>query len=148
VQVKKKKSEMIYHPNNVWSYGKNKNYSLAAIYHYLPTYIEFLIKYDQEFEIESNEFLALPKPVKYYAPFKLCLNNKEFNATANMSHDGSVEKMMNIKPEKLKEFEYTFPKEYLEILELKKIKDYTAPKYESPTTSPVLDIMSKRKKKS
>lgn len=138
---------MIYHPDNIWDRGKNRGYSLAEIYHYLPSYIAHLIEYNEDFEIDVNEFLSLPKPVKYFSDSNSNLNQKKYPLKNEKTHSGLVDEVKKIKQEELKEFDYKFPKECLDILDLKKRNEYTAPtKYESRQSKDVSSVWEKRRK--
>jgi hypothetical protein len=44
-------------------FGVNHALRLSEIYHYKPSYIQFLIKYIPDFEISVDEFLNLPNPI-------------------------------------------------------------------------------------
>lgn len=53
----------IYQPEDVNKFGKkNKGLPLSEIYHYEPTYIEWMIVKISEFAIDIEAFERLPKP--------------------------------------------------------------------------------------
>lgn len=123
---------MIYHPDDILNFGTNEGYSLAEVYYYLPSYIEFLIKYIQDFEINVDEFYSLGKSLKELTETKPIKNPKsilDYGRIANVSHKGSAKKIADLPASKKVEFNYEFPKEHLEILELKKKGEYIAPPY-------------------
>lgn len=56
-------------PNHIMTFGKNKSETLATIYKYQPSYIEFLIENIEDFKIDLCQFESLPKPTpSYYNP--------------------------------------------------------------------------------
>jgi len=57
----------IYKPQDIWRRGKHKGFSLAEIYKYEPSYIEWLIVHVPEFQIDIATFESLPNctPISY-----------------------------------------------------------------------------------
>jgi len=53
--------ENVMKPEYILTFGINKGYSLAEIYHYDPNYIEWLIMNLDWFRVDVYEFYALPK---------------------------------------------------------------------------------------
>ncbi len=53
---------MILKPDFIIPFGVNKGHMVADIYQYLPTYIEWLIDFVPEFEIDIKNFEKLPNP--------------------------------------------------------------------------------------
>ncbi len=101
----------------------NKGYTLAEVYHYLPSYIVFLVEYVPNFIIEVEEFERLPKPVKYSA------GEGKFAQFIQKAHKGSLEIIRNSESKKLVEFDFKFPKKVFDILDAKRRNDYIAPMY-------------------
>lgn len=57
----------IYRPKDVLIFGKHKGFTLAEIYKYEPSYIEWLIMHDPDFKISIYVFENLPNctPISY-----------------------------------------------------------------------------------
>jgi len=78
---------MLYRPDDILAFGKNKGYSLKTIYQYEPSYLKWLIKFIQEFEIDLDEFRNLPKstipdPTKTFDKFGIGWDDPiKFNAS-------------------------------------------------------------------
>lgn len=144
---------MIYHPDDILNFGTNKGYSLAEVYYYLPSYIEWLIKYRPDFEVNVDEFYSLGKSIKVLTETIPVKNPKriiDYGRIADMPpHEGSVKNIADLPANKKIEFIYEFPKEHLEILDLKSKGAYKAPpyKYFEPMVSRfnIKDIIKKKK---
>ena len=52
----------VYHPTDIMTFGKEKGELLSEIYHFQPTYIEWLIINVPAFRINIEEFEKLPNP--------------------------------------------------------------------------------------
>ncbi len=59
---------MIYKPEDIIDFGKNKGYTLAQIWKYEPTYISWLILNHDSFCIDVIKFKHLPKPTPGLKP--------------------------------------------------------------------------------
>lgn len=53
-------------PNYIMPFGKNEGETLATIYKYQPSYLEFLIENVNDFKIDISVFESLPKPTPPY----------------------------------------------------------------------------------
>ena len=93
----------------------------------MPKYIEWLIKYVQEFEIDVREFEQLPKPVMIEPEFTVSESKLRFSEHVEYSVN-SMKKYIE-KRGKLKEIEFKFTIESIEILEFKRLNKYFAPIY-------------------
>lgn len=113
------------------TYGKNKGFSLKEIYQYKPSYLEFLIEFIEEFEIDVKDFENLPNPtiadpdklppkegkrLRFYPPIKLELSVQEIKAY--IENGG-----------KSKEIKFNFSARTVDILRLKSIGQYVTPEY-------------------
>lgn len=122
---------MILKSDFIMPFGVNKGYSLAEIYHYLPSYIEWLVKYVSEFEINIEEFETLQKPLVHYKVIEIRTNNnKMIQAQMRLDHKGSVDKIK--KSNSLKEINFHFSEETRNIILKKRNGLYESPIYESP----------------
>ncbi len=102
-------------------FGKHEGYRLSEIYHYDPSYIVWMIKNINYFEIDINEFINLPKPTVYYNPVELKPNRENFvEVFSGPGLNASIEEIK--KSKKLKEIDFEFSKEVINILEEKKKK--------------------------
>src|SRR5665213_2893978 len=136
---------MIYSPDDIIGFGANKGLRLSEIYHYKSSYIQFLIKYIPDFEINVNEFLKLPNPI-IAAPDPL--PPKEPGGISFTPHIFLEASVRLIKAYidgggKSRELNFTFSNEMVEILRLKSLDQYIPPKYVKPKrlTSEQIDIM-------
>jgi hypothetical protein len=123
---------MIYSPNDKMGFGVNKDLRFSEIYHHKPSYIQFLIKYIPDFEINVNEFLKLPNPI-IAAPDPLPPKEPGgLRFTPHIFLEASVEEIKQYMEAggKMSEIQYSFSNEMLEILDKKKKGDYIVPKYE------------------
>jgi hypothetical protein len=136
---------MIYSPDDIMRFGANRGLPLSEIYHHKPSYIEFLIKYIPDFEIDVNEFLKLPNPV-IAAPDPVPLKEPGgISFTPHIFLEASVEEIKQYMEGggKMREIQYSFSNEMLEILRLKSLGEYIAPEYVKPKRirSEDIDIM-------
>lgn len=132
---------MIFHPEHVLDFGVNKCYRLFDVYHYEPTYVEFLIEFIQNFEIDVSEFEALPKPVEYYKAHTVKSSTGEIiEFSPSLDNRGAIEPYLSIETENLREFEYKFPQKPLEILLLKVRGEYVKKEYNRAAISPKISI--------
>ncbi|HEY8660879.1 MAG TPA: hypothetical protein VIL78_17730 [Hanamia sp.] len=119
-----------YRPDDIMTKGVNKEYSLKDNYQYMPRYLEWCIKYWQEFEIDVNDFKNLPNPtipnpnpipsenrLKFYPNIEYSIKG-----ILNYIKEGGI----------TKEIEFNFSNETIEILELKRKGQYTAPEFIKP----------------
>lgn len=127
-----------YKPTDIINFGKHKGHSIEDIYKYEPTYIEYLIKYGEDFYIDINDFYSLPNPTPYLEKKELKIGNRIIK-TMTVFH-GSNYSIINDGKEFINkgglipQIEYKFPEEFIEILDLKKENNYSAPKYEGNST--------------
>ncbi len=122
---------MILHPQDSLDFWKHKGHALSEIYHYEPTYIEYLIEYLPGFEIDVKEFEALPKPVRY------CNNDHTVKTSAGNTitlalryRPNSIKDFLCIPKEYLQEFDYKLPDKFINILSLKSKGEYKYKPYE------------------
>jgi len=123
---------MLYKPEHKMTFGVNKDLSLKDIYQYKPWYLQYLIEFQEDFEIDIDDFKNLPNPtiadpdqlppeegqrIRFYPPIKLELSVRIIRDYIN---NGG----------KFKELTYTFSNKMVEILELKRKGEYIVPKYE------------------
>ena len=123
---------MIYSPDYIMKFGANHGLRLSEIYHYKPSYIQFLIKYIPDFEISVDQFLNLPNPI-IAAPAPLPpARPGGLRFTPNIILKASVAEIRQYMEEggKMREIEYSFSNEMLEILEKKKVGEYIVPNYD------------------
>jgi hypothetical protein len=120
---------MILSTEYVMPFGINTGFTLSEIYHYLPQYIEWLIEYQDKFEINPDEFEQLPNPVKYQkeVPFNATAKEKILRAGVRLKHNGSIEKIKA--SDNLVPFKYHFPEKFKEILRKKKAGIYVIPNW-------------------
>src|SRR5262245_62099291 len=128
---------MIHDPDFIMPFGKDAGYNLKQIYKYLPTYLEWLIKYMPEFEIDISQFTCLPSPTPftktYVGPEGLRSTKKsDFTVKAALTYveNGG----------QLKEVNFSFSEETLKILEEKRSGKYIAPSYTYFNERPFEDI--------
>ena len=119
-----------YSPEDIIPFGVNKGNTLKEIYHYMPKYIEWLIKYVQEFEIDVSEFEQLSKPVIIEPESTVSKSKLRYSDHVEYSVN-SMKKYLE-KRGKLKEIEFKFTIESIEILEFKRLNKYFAPTYHKP----------------
>src|ERR1019366_5242087 len=113
---------MLYKPEHKMTFGVNKDLSLKDIYQYKPWYLQYLIEFHGDFEIDIDDFKNLPNPtiadpdqlppeegqrIRFYPPIKLELSVRIIRDYIN---NGG----------KFKELTYTFSNKMVEILELKR----------------------------
>jgi hypothetical protein len=120
---------MIYHPDHVITFGANSGCSLEEIYRFIPSYLEWLIEYIPDFEIDITEFTKLPNPINL-KPQKQNINGKEISLLHCVISNGGIKKAKQRPSDDFIEFDYSFPERILNILELKKESKYYTPKYE------------------
>ena len=124
---------MIYKPEYIMTFGRNKGYSLGTIYHYKPTYLQFLVKFIDGFEIEVKDFEDLPNPT-ITDPDRLPTGEKigglRFYPAIKL--ETSVRIIMEYIKNggKFREINFAFSQEILDILDLKRKGEYIVPKYE------------------
>jgi hypothetical protein len=121
---------MILSQNFILFFGKHETFSLAEIYQYDPTYIDWLIKYIPEFEIDLSEFNELPKPtVQAISTVQIpTTSGKAIDYPLNPNPKASV---ADIKKDKnLVTLDFKFSKDTLRILAEKKAGIYQYPKWE------------------
>ncbi|MDQ6763814.1 MAG: hypothetical protein M3015_14465, partial [Bacteroidota bacterium] len=119
-----------YRPDDLMTKGINKEYSIKGIYQYMPKYLEWCIKYWEEFEIDINDFKNLPNPtipnpepipsenrLKFYPNIEYSIKG-----ILNYIKEGGI----------TKEIKFNFSNETIEILELKRKGQYTAPEFIKP----------------
>ncbi len=72
----------LYLPEDVIGFGKNKGCTLAEIYKYQPSYIEWLIKNISNFSINIMNFkeLPIPTPIEYPRSFNYNFGVKEIKS--------------------------------------------------------------------
>ena len=122
---------MLYKPEHKMTFGVNKDLSLKDIYQYKPWYLQYLIEFHGDFEIDIDDFKNLPNPtiadpdqlppeegqrIRFYPPIKLELSVRIIRDYIN---NGG----------KFKELTYTFSNKMVEILELKRKGVYVVPNY-------------------
>ena len=117
-----------YAPEDIIPFGVNKGNTLKDIHHYMPKYIEWLIKYVQEFEIDVREFEVLPKPIAVEPELTVSKTRLQFREHVGFSVN-AIKKYAETKPRNTKEIEFKFTIESIEILEFKRLGKYFAPKY-------------------
>jgi hypothetical protein len=119
---------MILRPTFIMPYGINKGHALSEIYQYKPEYIEWLIEYVPEFEIEISDFENLPNPT-------IIVNERpKGNSLSDILQAGirsldwnSVEKIKQ--KENLKEVAYRFSDKIKKILNEKIQGSYQCPEW-------------------
>ena len=135
---------MIFHPEYILNFGANKGYRLADVYHYLPSYIEFLIEYIPEFEIDVNEFEALPSPIEYYKAYTLkSSTGTPIEFSHKIEHNGAIKPFLSIDPKHFREISYKFSDKYKQILYLKSKREYHCKQYvpvEKSISFPIQEI--------
>ncbi len=132
---------MIFKPQHILSFGVNKGKTLEEIYLYMPSYIEWLIKYIPDFEIFPSDFKSLPKPL-VHTNIKIirAKDGTKVSLHLNHNHEGSVDEIKE--SNHLQESNFSFSKETLRILSEKSEAIYVVPKYQKTTA-----IASKKFKK-
>ena len=124
---------MLLTPDYILDFGANKGYSLAEVYKYLPSYIEWLIEYTGWFEINPSQFEALPKSILFYSPTKIkTQSGKEIEISPQKIHRGSIKAIMKSDSKDLKEINYKFSEKFLNILKQKLNGEYKVPHYDPP----------------
>jgi len=124
-------------PSDVVNFGKNKGFLLKDIYKYEPDYLEWLVKFIDDFVIDLKSFEKLPNPT----PLKNHLDNKEdLNQKTNSykikffnHNDITVEnaKITTKNGEELNEIKFKFSQETKTIIDLKLNGKYKAPEYKN-----------------
>ncbi len=131
---------MILNSDFVMPFGVNKGYTLAEIYQYLPSYIEWLIEYIPEFEIDLNEFEKLPNPTIHHNVIETKASSGEkITFQLRTTPIGSVEVIKNSKD--LKEIKFEFPAKIKKILEDKRQGHYEPPEWIRPEYSETISIL-------
>jgi hypothetical protein len=115
-----------YSPEDVLTFGVNNGNTLKDIYHYMPKYIEWLIKYHKGFEIDIREFESLPKPVKVEPGLAVTKSKLRDRVDFSVS---SIKNYIETKRGNLNEIEFKFTIESIEILEFKRLNKYPTPEY-------------------
>jgi hypothetical protein len=118
---------MFFKPDHIMSFGANKGYSLAEIYKYLPDYIEWLVEYIPEFEINLVDFENLPKPTIFYDPIELETNKGKIIISPRTTHKGSIDSIK--KKGKFKEIDFKFSQKTKNILLQKEVGIYEGKEY-------------------
>lgn len=113
----------------IMPFGTNKGFSLKTIFQYVPTYIEWLIKYIQDFEVDIIAFKNLPNPT-IPNPKKI-LSENGLKLDPPIKLETSVQKILDYIEIGgiIKEVVFDFSKSTIQILELKRKGQYTAPEY-------------------
>jgi len=121
---------MILNPSFILFFGKHETFSLAEVYQYDPTYIDWLIKYIPEFEIELSEFYSLPKPiVQAISTVQLpTTSGAVIDCPLRPNPKASVADIK--KDENLIAIDFKFSKDTLRILAEKNAGTYQYPKWE------------------
>lgn len=125
---------MIYKTDYVMTYGENRGFSLKEIYKFKPTYIEFLVQYQQDFEIDLNEFKKLPKPTPFYKKinFKIPKKNGQIISVDRKIFGTTKEAIDFVKKGgQIFEVDFSFSKSTVDILLMKSMNGYNAPEYKT-----------------
>lgn len=126
---------MIYHPDHIIDFGRNKGYSIKQIYQFIPSYISWLVKYEEGFEINPKEFLALPNPTPFNRTYpteyvmpsgKTAIIN--WHKNEDFSVNAAIKYLEEVGP--IAESNFTFSNEVLEILRQKSERIYNTPKWD------------------
>ena len=119
---------MIYRPDEVMSFGMNKGYTLKEIFYYSPSYIEWLIKFRNDFEINVNDFEFLPTvKTDLEIPDDASIKDKVLAELKKDFSIGTPVEKIKTGNRKFHPNDYKFPEETLIILKKKKENNYTAP---------------------
>lgn len=129
---------MIIRPYAIPAFGKHKGFSFIKIYKYDPTYIEWLIEFVPEFEIDVDDFAKLPKPTVYYDVYKLELNGTVLEFPRTSLDNASVQDIID--SNKLKEIDFSFSEKTLDILVSKAKDNYVCPEWQRKMYGPVFSI--------
>lgn len=113
----------IYHPSYVLNFGINKGYTLAEVYSLAVNYVEWLIEYIPDFEIEISEFESLPQPLR-----RNTSGDKKSTFFTTTLPPNEVSKVINTGP--LESYEFKFSEKIVAILKAKKLGIYIPPKWE------------------
>jgi hypothetical protein len=120
-----------YHPEDKIYFGKHAGHTLAEIYRFFPTYIDFLVTYVPGFIIDEQEFLKLPAPTPYITELHMegkgrirVINGNSINKTYRYLQEGN----------RLLPVAYRFNQKISEILRLKREGVYKPPKWERRKT--------------
>jgi hypothetical protein len=127
----------LYNPFDVLNFGKNKGHLLKDVYKYQPSYIEWLILNVEDFAINLEAFVALPKPTPLmygFVPgtkeYRIIMEEKNislFNHYTKIDHNQliSINDIFQFiaSGHKLKEIDYEFPEDVV-ILNKQKLEKY------------------------
>jgi hypothetical protein len=127
----------LYNPFDVLNFGKNKGHLLKDVYKYQPSYIEWLILNVEDFAINLEAFVALPKPTPLMYGFvlgtkeyRIIMEDKNislFNQYTKIDHNQliSINDIFQFiaSGHKLKEIDYEFPEDVV-ILNKQKLEKY------------------------
>jgi hypothetical protein len=133
---------MILKPDFILPFGKNKGYELFDIYQYDPSYLDWLIEFIPDFEIEIEEFYKLPKPTIFYKPYKLKTSHGYIEASLHIHYGASVGEIRETGT--FKPIDFKFSEKSLMILLEKKSGNYNYPHWEPikfGITIPIKDLL-------
>jgi hypothetical protein len=122
---------MKYSADDVMPFGINRGFTLKTIYQYRPSYIEWLIKYIRDFEIDPTGFKDLPNPT-IPNPNPIISPETKLRLYPSIKIEVSVVKIIDyIKSgNPVEELKFHFSQETLQILEDKNTGIYTPPPYD------------------
>jgi hypothetical protein len=113
-----------YSLNNIIAFGKFQGETIRDIYQFQPSYIMWLIEYDQEFHVDFRDFDKLPIPTPFNTKYKLNFFDSNENVVKNAKEYIRKGGVIEGKP-------YSFSDKIKSILSSKEKGNYIAPKYKS-----------------
>ncbi len=132
---------MIFDTKFIMPFGVNEGHSLAEIYKYVPSYIEWLIEYIPEFEIDIEQFEKLGTSTVYVYDSlqELKLGSGEtIQLPLHIQHNNSVSIIKNLKQHK--EIQFCFSENTKHILQMKASGNYIPPKWQKLTPSETVEF--------
>ena len=113
------------------TFGKNKGFSLKEIYQYKPSYLEYLVEYGWDFEIDIKDFENLPLPT-IADPDQISLKeggSTVFYPPVKLETSVRLIKEYIDNGGKSRQIKFNFSNKSIEILKLRSIGQYVAPEY-------------------
>ena len=122
---------MLHSPEHIIEFGINEGLSLKEIYQYKPTYLNYLIEFGRDFEIDVKDFENLPHPT-IADPDQISLTeggSKVFYPPIKLETSVRIIREYIGNGDKSKQTKFNFSNKSVEILKLRSIGQYVSPKY-------------------
>lgn len=122
---------MLYRPTDIIHFGKYSSYTLADIYKFEPSYIEWSIEFVPDFMIEVSDFNHLPNPTPFINQVKeVKLGSRVIKNFPYVSDNKVMDGKEFIRNGGvIPEIDFAFSEKYIDILQQKSLGKYNTPNW-------------------